>query len=128
MSLWDLSLIKCSTTTFLTDVGHITHTCTQQSPPQVRVHQFIMLAPQAKTFSSVTLFCLAIAASLQRNSAPDYLVKKTFDTRSWLNPSSNLNSDTIVGSRGNLGGRPHLGQSSHTSERDTILLPKTLRQ
>jgi len=30
MSLWVLSLIKCLTSTLLSDVGHITHTCTQQ--------------------------------------------------------------------------------------------------
>jgi len=31
MGLWVLLLIRCSTFTFLSDVGHITHTCTQQS-------------------------------------------------------------------------------------------------
>jgi len=30
MGLWVLLLIKCSTFTLLPDVGHITHTCTQQ--------------------------------------------------------------------------------------------------
>jgi len=35
MSLWILFLIRCSTFTFLSDVGHITHTCTQHSPSSV---------------------------------------------------------------------------------------------
>jgi len=30
MSLWVLSIIRCSIFTLLSDVGHITHTCTQQ--------------------------------------------------------------------------------------------------
>ena len=30
MGLWVLLLIRCSTFTFLSDVGHITYTCTQQ--------------------------------------------------------------------------------------------------
>jgi len=30
MGLWVLLLIRCSTFTLLSDVGHITHTCTQQ--------------------------------------------------------------------------------------------------
>ncbi|AES74586.1 hypothetical protein MTR_6g008670 [Medicago truncatula] len=30
MGLWVLLLIRCSTFTLLTDVGHITHTCAQQ--------------------------------------------------------------------------------------------------
>jgi len=29
MSLWVLLIIRCSTFTVLSDVGHITHTCTQ---------------------------------------------------------------------------------------------------
>jgi len=32
---WVLQLIRCSTFTFLFDVGHITHTCTQHSPSSV---------------------------------------------------------------------------------------------
>ena len=31
MNLWVLLLIRCLTFTFLSDVGHITHTCTQHS-------------------------------------------------------------------------------------------------
>jgi len=30
MGLWVILLMKCSTFTFLSDVGHITHTCTHQ--------------------------------------------------------------------------------------------------
>jgi len=30
IGLWVILLIRCSTFTFLSDVGHITHTCTQQ--------------------------------------------------------------------------------------------------
>ena len=37
MGLWVLFLIRCSTFTFLSDVGHITHTCTHNTPPQVWV-------------------------------------------------------------------------------------------
>jgi len=65
--LWILSLIKCSTSNnlsnFLSNVGHITHTCTQQSPPQVWVHQFIVLIPQAEALSSAyTYTCTAVDA------------------------------------------------------------------
>ena len=35
MGLWVILLIRCSTFTFLSDVGHITHTCTQHSPSSV---------------------------------------------------------------------------------------------
>ena len=33
MSLWVILVIRCSTFTFLSDVRHITHTCTQQHSP-----------------------------------------------------------------------------------------------
>ncbi|KEH26126.1 hypothetical protein MTR_6g045177 [Medicago truncatula] len=33
MGLWVLLLIRCSTFTLLSDVEHITHTCTQQHSP-----------------------------------------------------------------------------------------------
>jgi len=39
MSLWVLLLIRCSTFTLLSDVRHITHTCTQQN--QLLFLQFV---------------------------------------------------------------------------------------
>jgi len=107
MSLWVLSLIKCSTSTFLSDVGHITHTCTQQSHPQVWVHQFIMLTPQAELFHPHTLILvLLLSPPTTEPAAWTPLVRRTFDTRSRSNPSSNHGSDTTVGSRGEPGGPP----------------------
>lgn len=47
-----------------------------------------------------------------------FFVKKTFDTRSRSNPSSNLNSDTIVGSWGKPWGPPTSRQGNHTSDRE----------
>jgi len=57
MGLWILLLIKCSTFTFLSDVGHITHTCTQHSPPQVWVHHFIVLPLQAEALTCLYRCC-----------------------------------------------------------------------
>jgi len=44
MGLWVLLIIRCSTFTVLSDVGHITHTCTQQQLALV----FICIVYQAK--------------------------------------------------------------------------------
>ena len=108
---WVLSLIKCSTSTFLSDMEHITHTCTQQSPPQ---HTLMLLPP--------------LSPHTTESAAWTPFVRRTFDTRSRSNSSSNHGSDTTVGSWGEPGDRPHLGQSNRTSVRDAKLLPKTLRQ
>jgi len=56
MSLWVLLLIRCSTFTFLSDVGHIIYTCTQHSPSSVSP-SFIMLSLQAKALTYLYRRC-----------------------------------------------------------------------
>ena len=41
MNLWVILLIKCSTFTFLSDVGHITHTCIEQIEINVDIELLI---------------------------------------------------------------------------------------
>jgi len=119
-----LSLIKYSTSTFLSDVGHVTYTCTQQTPPQVRVHQFIIFTPQMKAlWPAHTYTCTAVVAlnGIRRlNTLSIRLSTQGVGRTSTIIP--------LLGHEGSLGDHPHLGQSNHTSERDTTLLPKTMRQ
>jgi hypothetical protein len=64
MDLWVLLLIRCSTFTLLSDVGHITHTCTQQHSPSsvspsihhARVSSFMHKEPLAAC-TVVAAFC-----------------------------------------------------------------------
>jgi len=65
-NLWILLHIKCSTSNFLSNIGHISHTCTQQSPSQVWVHQFNMFTPQAEALSfRYTYTCTALPHSTE---------------------------------------------------------------
>ena len=102
MGLW---VYETSTSTFLSDVGHITHTCTQHSPSSVSpsIHH----APPFK--GKLLLACIVVADF----SATDRL------PRSY--PSSNRSYDTIVGSWGEPGGQstsrleqPHKWERHHT--------------
>jgi len=56
MGLWVLLLIRCSAFTFLSDVGHITHTCTQHSPSSVSpsIHH---APPQAEALTCLYRRC-----------------------------------------------------------------------
>jgi len=58
MGLWALLLIRCSTITLLSDVGHITHTCTQQHSPS-SVSPSIHHAPPSS--GSSYLLCIVVA-------------------------------------------------------------------
>ena len=51
MGLWVLLLIRCSTFTLLSDVGHITHTCTQQHSPSSVSPSIHHATPQAKALT-----------------------------------------------------------------------------
>ena len=59
MGLWVLLLIRRSTFTFLSDVGHITHTCTQHSTSSVSssIHLFIMLPLQGEVLTCLYRRC-----------------------------------------------------------------------
>jgi len=87
MGLWVLLLIRCSTFTFLSDMGHITHTCTQHSPSSVSpsIHH---TPPSSR---SSYLLVLLMLLSQQTGRLPQSY------------PSSNRGSDTTVGSQGGLG-------------------------
>jgi len=112
MSLWVFLLIRCSTFTLLSDVGHISHTCTQQHSPS-SVSPSIHHAPFK---GKLLLACIAVAGF----SATDRLASVVlFVERS---------SDTRVESLGVAMGTAHIEATQTTSKRDATLLPKTLRQ
>jgi len=125
MCVWVLLLIRCSAFTFLSDVGHITHTCTQHSP--------LSVSPSNSSSSpfkrKLLLACIAVAGFSATNR--HCTVVATFCANGLVAsvvPFVERNSDTTVGSRGEPGDRPHRGPNNRTSKRDTTLLPKTLRQ
>jgi len=92
MGLWVLLLIRCSTFAFLSDVGHITHTCTQHSPSSVSpsIHY---APPQAEALTCLYQHaCTAVAAFCATDRLPQSY------------PLSNRGSDTIVGSWEEPGG------------------------
>ena len=99
---WILLLIRCSTFTLLSNMGHITHTYTQHTPPQVWVHHFIVLPLQGEA-----LTCLyhrywflhkrsvCLGRTLRRNGVNNHTCKR--DTtllpktlRQWVYASSYL--------------------------------------
>jgi len=106
MSLWVILLIRCLTFTFLSDVGHITHTCTQHSPssvspsnkqhsPQVWVHQFIMLPLQVEALTCLYRRCWFLRKQTD-TACTAVAVFCAMDRLSRSYPSSNRSSDTIV--------------------------------
>ncbi|KEH23708.1 transmembrane protein, putative [Medicago truncatula] len=111
MSLWVLLLIRCSTFTILSNVGHITHTC-KPTLPLKRESITLTCSPRAEAFYFV---CIAVAACTV--VAAFYAT----DRRPRSHPSSNRGSDTTVGSRGERGGpstsrleQPHKQKRHHT--------------
>jgi len=125
MCLWVLLLIRCSAFTFLSNVGHITHTCTQHSP--------LSVSPSNSSSSpfkrKLLLACIAVVGFSATNR--HCTVVATFCANGLVAsvvPFVERSSDTTVGSRGEPGDRPHRGPNNRTSKRDTTLLPKTLRQ
>ena len=123
VSLWILLLIRCSTVIFLTsfkknktfiflsDVGHITHTCTQHSPSSV--NPFIHHASPEGESSYLLVSSLLI--SPQRTGCLGRTLRRT----GAMIP--------LLGHEGSQGDSPHRDLNNHTSEKDTTLLPKTLR-
>ncbi|RHN58637.1 hypothetical protein MtrunA17_Chr4g0004501 [Medicago truncatula] len=98
--LWVLLLIKCLTFTLLSNVGHITHTCTQQ-------HSASSVSPSL--YREPLVVCTVVAAFCATDQRP----------RSYR--SSNRGSDTTVGSLGELRRpstsrleQPHKQERHHT--------------
>jgi len=124
LRLWVLLLIRCSTFTLLFAVEHITHTCTQHSPSSVSpsIHH----APPSS--GSIYLHISPLLVSPQRiDTVPLLLLSAQMDWLPWSYPLSNGARIPLLGHEGSLGDRPRRGLNNHTSERDTTLLPKTLR-
>jgi len=69
MSLWILFLIRCSTFTFLSDVGHITHTCTQHSPSSVSpsIHH---APPSSGSYYYLLVSSLLLSSQMNRHKEP----------------------------------------------------------
>jgi len=95
MSLWVLLIIRFSTFTFLSDVGHITHTCTQHSPSSVSpsIHH----APPSSG-SSYLLVSSLLFSPQRTDIVPSLLLSAQMDRLPRSYPSSNRGSDTTVGS------------------------------
>jgi len=111
--------IRCGT--------YITHICTQISSLSVSPSKFIMFTPQAEALSSAHSCLYRRCLRSQQNSSPEHPWSGGLSTQG-VGRTLRHDSDTRLKSRGELGGPPIFRQSNHTSERDTTLLPKTLRQ
>ncbi|KEH15609.1 hypothetical protein MTR_0734s0020 [Medicago truncatula] len=126
MGLWVLLLIRCSTFTILSDVRHITHTCTQQHSPSSVSPSIHLAPPQAE---ALTLHVSPLLVSLQTDRhclhrRCCFLRKRTDCLDHTLRRTG---SDTTIGSLRELWGPPHRGLNNPTSKRDTTLLPKNFK-
>ena len=120
IGLWILLLIRCSTFTFLSDVGHITHTCTQQHSPSSVSPSIHHAPPQAKAVTCMYRHCWFLRKRAD-TLVPPLLLSAQTDRLPRSYPSSNRGSDTTVGSLGELGGpatsrleQPHKQERRHT--------------
>jgi len=66
MGLWVLLFIRCSTFTLLSDVRHITHTCTQQHSPS-SVSPFIQHAPPSSGSFYLLVSSLLVSPQTDRH-------------------------------------------------------------
>jgi len=111
---------NCSTSTFLTDVGLLTHTWyTTISPSSVPSIHHAHLSREI-SFIYIHLYmyhhCLL---HTQRNTPPKHSIMKTFDTTSWLDPSLNLGSDTTVVITRGAWGTMYIRKKVTTQARET---------
>jgi len=118
MSLWVLLLIRYSTFTLLSDVRHITHTCTQQHSPSSVIPSLYRAPPRAEAFY---LLVLPLLHKEPLAACTVVVASCAADRRPRSHPSSNRGSDTTVGSLGELEGpstsrleQPHKQERHHT--------------
>ncbi|KEH36762.1 hypothetical protein MTR_2g022150 [Medicago truncatula] len=103
LRLWVLLLIRCSTFTFLSDVGHITHTCTPTLP--LKCESIYSSCPPSS--GSSLLACIVVVGFSVNRPDTACTVVAAFcatDRLPQSYPSSNLGFDTSVGSRGEIRG------------------------
>jgi len=115
MGLWVLLLIRCSTFTLLSDVGHITHTCTQQHSPLSVSPSLYRAPPRAEAFY------LLVSSLLHKSHlllVPSLLLSAT-DRRPRSHPSSNRGSDTTIGTVRGARGTVHIEARTTTQVRET---------
>jgi len=102
MSLWVLLLIRCSTFTYLSDVGHITHTCTQHSPSSVSPFiQHVLPSNGNSNFACIVVVGFSANGPTRLCRRCCFLRKRTATS---VVPFVEPGSDTTVGSGGEPGG------------------------
>jgi len=115
MGLWVLILIWCSTITLLSDVGRITHTCTQQHFPSSVSPSIHHATPQVEAFY---LFVSSLLNKSHLLLVPSLLLSATH-RRPRSHPSSNRGSDTTFGTLRGARGTVHIEAKTITQVRET---------
>ena len=128
MSLWIISLIKCPNLHFSIRCGtynshlHIAIFPSSWSPS---IHHPHPLSRSSFIRTHLYLYC---RCRTQRNPRAWTLFVKNTSTQGASRTLHRTSAMILVRSRGELGGPPTSRKSNQTTERDTTLLPKTLRQ
>jgi len=98
------------------------------SPSSVSPSKFTMLTPQAEALSSAHNY-LYRHCRTQWNSSLEHSLSRRLSTQGVGRTLRRISTlIPLLGHEGSQGNHPHPGHSNHTSEKDTTLLPKTLRQ
>jgi len=123
MGLWVLLLIRCSTFAFLSDVGHITHTCTQHSLSSVSPS--IQHAPPSRALACIAV--VGFSANEPTLLVPPLLLSGQTNQLLRSYPSSNGALIALLGHWG-ARGTVHIEARTTTLAKETShSLPKTLR-